>query len=254
MGERTAIEWCDATMNFWVGCSKVSAGCDHCYAETYSERYRANALGTEWGAHGTRHRTSPANWKKPYKWEREAIAQGKPIKVFCSSLGDIFDNHPSIQPEWREAMWQTIRDTPHLIWQLLTKRPQLIDKYLPDDLADAKNIWMGITAENQKELDRRLPKLVKSKWKGLRYLSCEPLLSELELTTWFYRGAGISWLICGGESGNGFRPMKEDWVRSIQQQCANAGVAFFYKQPAGRFPGGEALLDGKEYKEFPNEN
>lgn len=196
MAENTSIEWTDNTFNCWIGCQLVSDACIGCYAEALNNRHK---WADEWGPHGIRHRTSEGNWKQPLKWNRRAEKAGIRETVFCASLADIFDNHKSILPEWRSDLWQLIRDTPWLDWQLLTKRPQNIKRYLPDDWGDGySNVWLGTTVENQTEADRRIPILLDVPAK-VRFLSCEPLLDELKIAHWLR----ISWRCsyCGGYFG-----------------------------------------------------
>ena len=130
MAENSGIEWTHHTFNPWIGCTKVSAACDHCYAEAWDKRFG----GERWGPHAPRTRTK--TWGNPVKWNRQAEEQGKRFRVFCASLADVFDNHRSIDPAWRRELWLLIESTPHLDWLLLTKRPQNIAKMLPSDWGD----------------------------------------------------------------------------------------------------------------------
>ena len=256
MGENSKIEWCDHTYNPWVGCTKVSPACDHCYAESWAKR-----AGTPELWQGERRRTSEANWRQPLKWNRDAERDGVRRKVFCASLADVFDNQVPI--EWLVDLLDLIFETTHLDWLLLTKRPQNIVKRLRE-AADVgrgvvsgaiyqwldggkppPNVWLGTTVENPDEC-RRIDHLRAIPAK-VRFLSAEPLLREIrpDLT-------GIHWVICGSESGPKARPCDLDWVRSVRDQCMRAGTAFFWKQHAvnGRkIPIPE--LDGKQWAEFP---
>jgi protein gp37 len=275
MAENSKIEWCDHTFNPWIGCTKVSAACDHCYAETWDKRFS----GERWGPHAARTRTKPANWHKPVKWNREAEASGKRARVFCASLADVFDNHRSILPEWRADLWRLIAATPHLDWLLLTKRPQNIAKMLPEGWGNGwRNVWLGTTAENQEEADRRIPHLLATP-AAVRFISAEPLLGPVDLETawhgetaldagcwgacgWCANGhpplhdckmgrgsgdkSGLDWVICGGESGPGARPMHPDWARSLRDQCEAAGVAFHFKQWGEWAPDTGPLGGGKD--------
>lgn len=237
MAENSGIEWTTHTFNPWIGCTKVSAACDHCYAEAWDKRFG----GERWGPHAPRKRTK--TWGNPVKWNRQAAETGTRPRVFCASLADVFDNHRSIQPEWRGELWGLIRDTPHLDWLLLTKRPQNIAKMLPVNWGDGwPNVWLGTTVEDQVEADRRIPHLARVPAR-VRFLSCEPLLSRIE--TPFLRmhfdaygnwreGGAIHWVITGGESGTHYRPADPDWFRSLRDQCADAGVPFLFKQWEGR--------------------
>jgi protein gp37 len=267
MAENTKIEWAHHTFNPWVGCSKVSLGCDHCYAEGWAKRTGSPELWT-----GERRRTSPANWAKVIKWDRAAEAAGERHRVFCASLADVFDNQA--EKTWRDLLWNLIHQTKHLDWLLLTKRPQNIAKMLPPDWgAGWPNVWLGTTVENQAEADRRIPHLL-AVAAVVHFLSCEPLLGPVDLnrdiggTRWMggQRGCagfhhhsgrvgqvmhgvrhdrdptsshhhhddrcrpGVDWVIVGGESGPAARPMHPDWARSIRKQCGAVNVPFFFKQ------------------------
>lgn len=241
------------TFNPWIGCTKVSPGCDNCYAENQNGRWNWNAAG--WGPHASRRRTSTGYWRQPLKWNREAEASGIRRKVFCASLADVFDNHGSITSGWHGDLWHLIASTPALDWLLLTKRPQNIAKMLPDGYGAPSwgdgwpNVWLGVTAENQEEANRRIPILLATP-AAKRFVSAEPLLGAIDYRRWLssdpggaiYDAAGgqmdyveptgpaLDWIIAGGESGRGARPMHPDWVRSIRDQCAAAGVPFFFKQ------------------------
>lgn len=183
MGENTKIEWADFTFNPWIGCTKVSPACDHCYAEAQASRYWP---GEQLWA-GNRKRTSENNWRQPLKWNRQAAEfraqHGRPPMVFCASLADVFDNQ--VPEEWRRDLWSLIDATPNLIWLLLTKRPQNIRKMLPPPngagwwMARA-NVWLGTTVENQVEADRRIPHLLSAP-AAKHFLSCEPLLGPVDL-------------------------------------------------------------------------
>ena len=277
MAENSGIEWTHHTWNPWVGCTKVSAACDHCYAEGWAKR----AGRPVWGPKADRQRTKTQG--NPIKWNKRLEGTGRRERVFTASLADVFDNHKSIQPEWREAMWQTIKDCPNLDFLLLTKRPQNIKRYLPDDWGydGYENVWLGTTVENQIEADRRIPHLARIPV-GVRFLSCEPLIGPIDLT-WpesIYGSDGppmccngdmcgcmgmptepplhygIDWVITGGESGPHFRPADPDWFRSLRDQCAAAGVPFLFKQWEGKTQkqikamGRE--LDGVIHDGYPN--
>lgn len=186
MAENSGIEWTNHTFNPWIGCTKVSPACDFCYAEEWNKRYEG---GKNWGPKAPRRRTK--TWSGPRKWNREAAAAGIRARVFCASLADVFDNHPTIEQAWRDDLWQLIRETPNLDWLLLTKRPQNIIKYLPEDWLlhgeqwgkddGYPNVWLGTTVENQVEADRRIPHLLNVPSR-VRFLSCEPLLGAVDLT------------------------------------------------------------------------
>jgi len=225
MGENSKIEWTTHTFNPWVGCTKVSPACDGCYAETWAERFGQ----VEWGPHAERRRTK--TWGNPVKWNREAEGAAEPPRVFCASLADVFDNHKSILPQWREDLWALITATPNLDWLLLTKRPQNIRRFAPPSWyvrGCPNNVWLGTTVENQEEFDRRVPHLNLMPAR-VRFLSMEPLLGPVNMGTM----RGLHWIITGGESGANYRPANPDWFRSLRDQAARAGVPFLFKQWEG---------------------
>lgn len=224
MGKNSKIEWTDHTFNPWIGCTNVSPGCDHCYAEAMAKRWGL----AKWGNH-PRRRTSPQNWKQPLKWNADAKLfkreYGHQPRVFCASLADVFDNQaPS---EWREDLFALIRECQRLDWLLLTKRPQNIRRMLPNDWGDGyQNVWLGITAEDQIRFDQRWPHL-QAIPAVIRFVSYEPAIGPLRLPS---DEPLPDWLISGGESGGGARTVDAQWVRSIIKQCRRRGVAPFHKQ------------------------
>lgn len=251
MSENSKIEWTDHTFNPWEGCQKVGPGCDHCYAEKRNARF-AGGTAINWGPGAPRRRTSAANWRKPLAWNATHEAffaeHGRRQRVFCASLADVFDN--SVDPMWRDDLANLIQDTPNLDWLLLTKRIGNAGTMLSEMFLDGvpNNVWLGASIVNQEEADRDIPKLLKMAVR-VRFLSMEPLLGPVDLrlrraateadrqdmdgycshiTT--AAGAGLHWIIVGGESGPGARPMHPDWARSLQNQCATAGVQFLFKQ------------------------
>lgn len=229
VAEKTKIEWCDATFNPWVGCQKVSPGCDHCYAEGWAKR----SGQVSWGPHGERKRTSEANWKKPRQWAKAARQSGIRPRVFCSSLADVFDNQVPLS--WRSDLFNLIAETPELDWLLLTKRPENTFKMLPLGWATGaewSNVWLGTTCEDQARYDRRWP-ILRSIPAKVHFISYEPAIGPLRL----HNGAGQpDWLICGGESGHGARYMEPSWAADIKADCERAGVYFFMKQMTGKKP------------------
>ena len=245
--EDSKIGWTKNTFNPWEGCSKVSPACDNCYAE----RERDHRWGTvRWGPGEERRRTSEKNWNKPRRWNREAEKTGEKIKVFCASLSDVFDGEKTSDlVSWREDLWKLIEETPNLYWLLLTKRPQNIMRMVPDSWQNGfpEQVWVGTSTENQEWLDRRVPILAQIP-ATVRFLSCEPLLGPLDLSGCF---PAINWIIAGGESGPGWRPMDMDWCRSMRDQCVEADVPFFLKQTSGVRPEKEPELDGRQWVECP---
>jgi protein gp37 len=239
MGENTKIEWADHTFSPWSGCQRVSPGCDHCYAAALAKR-SPRTFGS-WEPGGERKRTSEAYWRQPLAWNRKAEKERKRARVFCASMADVFDNQ--VPPEWRTALWDLIGATVHLDWLILTKRPENIADMLPRYWGTEGwgHVWLGTTVEHQSVADRRIKHLAAAP-AFKRFLSCEPLLGPLDL--WPYLDMEelvplsggvefrrcIDWVIAGGESGPGARPMHPDWARGLRDQCASAGVPFFWKQ------------------------
>lgn len=249
MAENSGILWTTHTFNPWIGCTKVGPACDSCYAEAWDTRFSG---GEHWGPHASRKRTRPGNWSKPRTWNHAAATAGRRDRVFTASLADIFDNHRSIEPAWREDLWALIRATPALDWLILTKRPQNIARFLPQDWGPRgyANVWLGATVENQVEFDRRVPFLVDVPAR-VHFLSMEPLLGSVYIGD----AHGLDWIIAGGENAANFRPSDPDWFRSLRDQCAARQVPFFFKQWSGPSqPAIKALgreLDGVIHDAYP---
>jgi protein gp37 len=225
MGENSKIEWCDATFNPWIGCQKVSPGCDRCYAEAMMDhRYHK----VEWGPHGERKRTSKENWQKPLRWAKAARGTGVRPRVFCASLADVFDNQ--VPCEWRTDLFDLIAATPELDWLLLTKRPENIVRMFPT--GDWPNIWLGTTAEDQEHFNRRWPILAAIP-AHIHFISYEPALGPLSIRK---THPLPDWIICGGESERGARMMDPQWARDLRDECAELGIPFFMKQMTGKKP------------------
>lgn len=269
--QNSKIEWCDHSFNPWHGCVKVSPGCQHCYAETLDKRF-GRAV---WGPAKTtaRMEMSADYWKQPLKWDKEARKAGERRRVFCASMADVFEDHPQL--EWPRAnLWGLIETTPNLDWLLLTKRPENILRMVPrqwwEDEPPA-NVWYGTSVESQEYADKRIPELIHVP-AVVRFLSCEPLLGPVDLSPWLDPTSlcYLNWVICGGESGPGARPMHPDWARSLRDQCQDAGVAFHFKQHGawvlrddpqaetgrafynvGKHAAGR-LLDGRTWDELPS--
>ncbi len=243
MGENSHIAWTDDTFNPWIGCMKVSPGCTNCYAETQQARW---GHADRWGPNSVRSVTSDANWKKPLKWNAEAERAGVRRRVFCGSLCDVFEDHETANAT-RPRLWQLIADTPWLDWLLLTKRTGNIAPNLPSSWgAGWPNVWLGTSVENLKYAGERLPELVRIP-AMVRFVSAEPLVGSLHGVDW----VGIDWVIVGGESGPGFRPMPLEWVREIQFSATESGATFFFKQSAGPRPGEGTTLDGRTWQAWP---
>ena len=241
MAQDSKIEWTDATFNPWWGCTKVSDGCKFCYAHTI-----ANRFGHEiWGPGATRRTFGENHWREPVRWNRKAGEAGERLRVFCASMADVFD--PEAPAEERERLWELIRQTPHLDWQILTKRPHLVAENLPFDWEDGyPNVWLGTSVEDERVL-KRIAQLVEVP-AVVHFLSLEPLigpLSNLPLDC-------IEWAIVGGESGPGARPIEKSWVEEIRLQCETANVPFFFKQWGGvRKKQAGRELNGRFYDEMP---
>jgi protein gp37 len=235
MGAITRIAWCDATFNPWVGCLRVSTACDRYYAAALSWRYGwRDGKGRDlWGPGADRKRTSSAYWRGPLRWNKLAQAEGTRRRVFCASMADVFDN--KVPTSWRVDLWSLIRSTPALDWFLLTRRPQNIRDMRPPDWGEGwPHVWLGTTTENQEEANRRIPHLVAIP-AAVRFLSVEPMLEPIDVTPWLAqpshdKRAAISWIIVGGESGGGARPMHPDWLRDLRDQVRAAGAKLFVKQ------------------------
>lgn len=230
----TGIEWTDEVWNPVTGCSKISPGCANCYALEMTKRFpKAFPYGFEVTQYYDR-LNKPLSWKK-----------GK--KVFVNSMSDLF--HEEVETEFIFKVFNTIRRTPQHTYQILTKRPERMAKLSESpDLIWYPNIWAGVSVETQKyksriDFLRQIPATV-------RFLSCEPLLSDLQLKAEDLDG--IHWVIVGGESGAKHRPIDPDWVRCIRDVCLEVGTPFFFKQWGGKTPkAGGRLLDGVEWSQFP---
>lgn len=238
--EGTGISWADLTFNPWIGCTKVSPACDHCYAEELA----TNRLAVEWGPGAPRRRTRPGTWAKPRRWEKIAAEAGERLTVFCASLADIFDNE--VDPIWRADLGRLIIETPHLDWMVLTKRipnARAMIETMFDGLPPP-NFALGVTIANQAEAERDLPRAI-SVSHGLSverlFISAEPLLGPLDLDRWIEE---IDLLIVGGESGRDARPMDPDWVLSLRDQCEAFATPFHFKQWGEWLGGGQGNPHG----------
>lgn len=216
--DETKIEWCDSTFNPWIGCSKVSAGCAHCYAETLMDKRYGRV---QWGDAGTRSRTSAAYWRKPFAWNRKSVGERR-RRVFCASLADVFEDRTELIG-WRGDLFNLIRATPALDWLLLTKRPENVLRMAEELPA---NIWIGTSVENQQAADQRIPKLMRIP-ASVRFVSAEPLLGPIDLSGFEQKP---DWVIVGGESGPNARAMNPGWARLLHRQCRKFDIAFFFKQ------------------------
>jgi protein gp37 len=291
VGEVTGIAWTDHTFNPWIGCTKVSPGCAHCYA---AESLPVKFHGIQWGPGQPRHITSESNWKLPYRWAKAAAKAGVRRKVFCASLADVFEAEAPVTA--RRRLWELIGETyMHLDWQLVTKRPERITEVMLEDglnlgYFEVCRCWLMTTTENQEQADKRLPHLLEVD-AAVHGVSVEPMLGPVcfhlhmdkdENRRIYCKDCGAvdipvygipEWVICGGESGAQARPMQAAWARSLRDQCKASEVPFFFKQwgefglnwlndDNGKVPGSEwmdrmgkkaagSLLDGVDYKQFP---
>lgn len=272
MADKTGIEWTDATWNPVTGCTEVSPGCDHCYAKTFAERWRGTP-GHHF-EHGFDVVLRPERLDQPLRWQ-------KPRRIFVNSMSDLF--HDEIPNDFIAQVFAVMAMAGQHTFQLLTKRHGRMRSLLNDedfqvrvgqmryrlgddgDFEDGSwgwplpNVWLGVSVENQRWADIRIPALLDTP-AAVRFLSCEPLLGPVDLTTTlgFAHTAhglayveGVDWVIVGGESGRGARPMHPDWPRSLRDQCQTADIAFHFKQwgewaPAG-YENGTHLLqtDGR---------
>ncbi len=268
MTENSNIAWCDATFNPWMGCLKVSPGCENCYAEAFVTGRMKLPV---WGPSSTteRRKVSRTTWKNPLAWNHKAQRAGTRTKVFCASLADVFEDNAQVAP-WRAELFEMIEQTPHLDWQLLTKRPQNLRRMLPASWLEnpRPNVWLGCTVEDQQRADERIPHLLGVP-AAVRFLSCEPLLTLVNLHPWLCKYGDahkpeqrwgpccsprgeLHWIICGGESGPGFRPCDVAWIRLIAEQCTAAQVPVFVKQDSGPRPGMRGRIsDDLLIRQFP---
>lgn len=242
MSEQTGIQWTDHTFNPWWGCEKVSPACDHCYAESLANRYGHGV----WGHETPRRFFGDKHWQEPCRWNRVATDAGVRRRVFCASMADVFEDRADVEAA-RERLFGVMEATPMLDWQLLTKRPANIARLIPSDWLECwpSNVWVGTSAETQDWLDIRAHWMRQLRPRVL-FISYEPALGPIAVPSW------AQWVIAGGESGSGYRPMKPEWVRSVRDQCVEQGIPFFFKQWGGFHPKANgAVLDGREWKEFP---
>lgn len=214
MTTKSRIEWTESTWNPVVGCTKLSAGCKHCYAETMARRLQAMGVaGYEQGFRKVR--------TLPFRLE-EPLRRRQPTVYFVNSMSDLF--HTDVPESFIDRVFDVMRRCPQHTFQVLTKRGERIEEYSQEYLVP-DNVWLGVSVENKRHGVPRIRQLRAAKAKT-RFLSVEPLLEDvgqLDLT-------GIDWVIVGGESGHGARPMKEAWVLNVKRQCEEQGVRFFFKQ------------------------
>ena len=240
----TKIEYVDTSWNPIPGCSKISVGCKNCFAEKMAKRLVGMGQENYYpvvdlrGWTGRTHLIESA-LEKPHKWK-------KPLAIFVCSMGDLF--HESTPFEWIDEVFDTMSSVPRHTYKILTKRPQRMAEYfkhLDQRIADAgfegydppSFIWLGVTAENQEQADKRIPILLQIP-AAKRFVSIEPMLGPMDIEIYLNDGAlcletpqpALDWVICGAESGPGRRPMNKEWVRSLKEQCVSANIPFFFKQ------------------------
>ena len=250
MSNKTAISWTERTWNPVTGCSHVSPGCLHCYAETLSLRYGWSKK--PWTAQNAAENVvlHPNRLNQPLSWR-------EPAMCFVNSMSDLF--HEQVPFEFIDQVFDVMERCSHHTFQVLTKRPERMLEYTlrrwtPGELP--AHVWLGVSVEDQRRANERIPILIEVP-AIVRFLSCEPLLGPVDLSLHgrledgdFY-GFWIGWVIAGGESGPGHRPMNLDWARTIRDQCLDAGIPFFFKQSSALRPGHNPVLDGQEWHQFP---
>ncbi|QOC90253.1 DUF5131 family protein [Micromonospora craniellae] len=244
MADKSAIEWTEATWNPTTGCDRISAGCDNCYALSLAKRLKA--MGSAKYQNDGDPRTSGPGFgvtihadalNIPHRWR-------EPRTVFVNSMSDLF--HARVPLDYVRQVFEVMAATPRHTYQVLTKRASRLAR-VADQLDWPSNVWMGVSVETEQEL-ARIDHL-RAVPAAVRFISAEPLLGPLDDVEL----AGIHWLIAGGESGQGARPVDPAWVRALRDRCANAGTAFFFKQWGGRTPkAGGRLLDGRTWDEMPS--
>lgn len=222
MGDKTGIQWTDHTFNPWWGCAHVSPGCDHCYAETLAARF-----GTGWGNESPRRFFGIKHWNEPIKWNASAAKLGKPAKVFCASMADVFEDRPDLVPE-REKLWQLIDNTPWLVWQLLTKRPQNIARMVPTQWLNQwpLNVWPGTSIEDG--ANEKRAKFLHALPACTAFVSIEPMIGPVNMHN--VAGFNVRWAILGGESGHGARYTNPQWMLDAAALAGFYGIYPFVKQ------------------------
>lgn len=255
MGERTGIEYVTATWEPISGCSPVSEGCKRCWAERLAKGRLKRFYPDGFGAV----RLHPERLDQPWHWR-------KPRRVFVCSRADLF--HEDVPPDFLAQVFQVMQQASHHTFLILSKRVERLSRYrwlMRENAGEwPPNIWAGVSVENQKTAEERIPLLLKTP-AAVRWVSCEPLLGPVELRQWLAQpsasgiyvpsyGRGLDWVIVGCESGPGARRMKEDWVRDLRDQAKAAGVPFYYKQQMSVVGKKISLpaLDGRQWAEFPD--
>jgi len=238
MADRSQIEWTDATWNPVTGCTKVSAGCDNCYAERFSERFRGvKGHPFERGFDLT---LRPERLEQPLAWK-------KPRMIFVNSMSDLF--HKDVPKDYITCVFDTMEQADQHVFQVLTKRSSLLRNFVNTRYGSSRSpshIWLGVSIETPKVLVRL--KHLQATNASVRFVSFEPLLAQMGTVSL----KGIDWAIIGGESGPGARPIQPGWIRELRDQCQRQDVAFFFKQWGGRTPkAGGNTIDGRQWLDFP---
>jgi protein gp37 len=233
MGATTHIEWTEATWNPWHGCKKVSPGCAHCYMFRDKKRFGQDPTRVV--------RSSDATFQAPRRWRESR-------RIFTCSWSDFFIADAD---RWRDEAWEIIAETQQHTYQILTKRPERVPGHLPWRRDPWPNVWLIISAEDQKHFEKRW-QLVAELPAAVRGISVEPLLAPVDLKD-ALQAERLSWVIVGGESGPGARTMNPEWVRFLRDQCLEAGVPFFFKQWGGVFKNRNGrVLDGRTWDQMPS--
>jgi protein gp37 len=235
MGDKSPIQWTDATWNPTTGCSKVSPGCKNCYAERLSKRLQK--MGNPKYQHGFEFTLHKKALELPLRWTR-------PRKIFVNSMSDLF--HESMPEDFLRACFDTMERGDWHIYQILTKRPHRMFSFVKDYGKVPEHVWLGTSVELAMYKPRI--EILKEVPASVKFISFEPLLGPIGQVNL----NGISWAIVGGESGSNHRPISKEWVREIRKQCKQQRVAFFFKQWGGRTAkAGGRILDGREWNEYP---
>jgi protein gp37 len=238
MADKSSIEWTDATWNPVTGCTKITAGCDNCYAARFSERFRD--VPDHPFEHGFDLTLRPTRLRQPLDWTRSRM-------IFVNSMSDLF--HKDVPKDYIAKVFDTMEAADWHVYQVLTKRSSLLRNFINDRYrthSAPRHMWFGVSVEDARGCARIAH--LRGANASIRFLSVEPLIApvgKLNLD-------GISWVIVGGESGPRARPMDPRWAINVRNQCIRAKIPFFFKQWGGRFPkAGGRLLEGKEWNQFP---
>ncbi|HRK04066.1 MAG TPA: phage Gp37/Gp68 family protein [Chlorobiota bacterium] len=236
MASRSSIEWTDATWNPVTGCSKVSPGCQHCYAESMAKRLQRMQPEGRY-RNGFRVTLHDDELDLPLIWQ-------KPKRIFVNSMSDLF--HGSVSDEFIDRVFDVMRRAHWHTFQVLTKRPLRMLEYT-QRRSVAKNVWLGTSIEDEKRAQERID-IIRGVHADIRFISAEPLIGPITTDI----AVGLQWVIVGGESGPGARPIDPDWVRTIRDQCLSAGTPFFFKQWGGVHKKATGrILDDRTWDEMP---